>query len=234
MVPVAGRSSRLKELTGGGPKALLEIEGRPLLGWLLESLSSFASDICLVVDRSDSSIQQAFGARWHRQRLHYAVQPVPRGVGDAILRSSEFVTGPFITVMGDVFFDQPLDGYVEAWRRSGAEGAVLTEPIHSPPPDRIGLVRVEEGFVVRIEKDEFAGQAADRVCGMAILPEAAFEVGGCLEPRSGPELELEDIVDRLMREGRCRFVALPYAGWRRNVNSSEDLEAVRLRVNQDQ
>jgi NDP-sugar pyrophosphorylase family protein len=204
----------------------------PLLDWLLERLSTCASDICLVVDRPDGPVENAFGPRWHQIRLHYAVQTVPRGVGDAILHAAEFVTGPFITVMGDVFFDQPLDGYLETWRRSGAEGAVLTEPILSPPRDPIGLVRVEEGSVVAIHKDEFTGQTADRVCGMAILPATSFETGGNLEPRSGREVELEDIIRRLVRERHCRFIPLPYAGWRRNVNSPEDLKAVRRRVRQ--
>lgn len=212
---------------------MLEIEGRPLLGWLLERLSSCASEICIVVDRAGGPVQREFGPRWSDARLHYVVQPAPRGVGDAILRAVELVRSPFIVAMGDVFFDQPLNGYVEAWRRSGAEGAVLTEPILAAPGDPIGLVRVEEGSIVTIEKAPFTGQIADRVCGMAILPDAAFEAGASLRRCSGHELELEDLIDRLMRARQCRFIPLRYAGWRRNVNTPEDLEAVRRRIGKE-
>jgi dTDP-glucose pyrophosphorylase len=184
------------------------------------------SDACLVVDRLDGPIAQRFGrARWGI-RLHYVLQSPPLGVGDAVLRARDHVTEPFVVVMGDVFYSDSLEHYVEAWRSSGAEGAVLTEKAVDEVHDPVGIVHLEGPYVRSIEKTH-ADPPALRVCGMAVLPEAAFDAAVDLPEGSGKELELEEIISWLIRERDARFLALPYSGWRRNINTAVDLALVR-------
>ena len=226
VVPVAGRATRLSSLTRGEPKALLEVEGQPLLDRVLESLADAVSDACLVVDRLDGPIARRFGrARWGI-RLHYALQSAPLGVGEAVLRARDHVTEPFVVVMGDVYYSDSLGRYVEAWRSSGAEGAVLTEKVADEAPDPVGIVHLEGPFVRSLEKTR-ADPLALRVCGMAVLPEAAFDSAVDLPEGPGKELELEEIISWLIRERDARFLALPYRGWRRNINTPGDMALVR-------
>lgn len=232
VVPVAGRATRLSSRTSGQPKALFKVESRPLLDRVLESLADAVSDACLVVDRLDGPIARTFGrVRWGI-RLHYALQPAPLGVGDAVLRARDHATGPFVVVMGDVYYSESLGPYVEAWRSSAAEGAVLTEKIREEAPDPVGIVQLEGPFVSFIEKTH-ADPSALRLCGMAVLPEAAFDAVDDLSVRPGKELELEEIISWLIRERNARFLALSYGGWRRNINTPEDMDLVRRRLAKD-
>lgn len=229
VIPVAGRASRLAHVARGRPKALLEVGDRSILDWLLCRLAAAVTDVCLVVDDLESKIPRTMGRERHGVQLHYALQPAPLGVGDAVLRAASHVTGPFVVVMGDVFYDRPLDSYVRAWRRSGADGAVLVEALCERPAHPVGLAEVQGGFVSAIEKAAFTGQARYGVCGMAILPEVVFEAAGTLRPAPRGEVELEDIIGWLIREREARFLALPYHGWRRNINTPVDLALVRAK-----
>ena len=230
VIPAAGRATRLADSAEQRRKALLEVGGRPILDWLLDCLRDAVSDACLVVDRLDGSISRTFGTKRHGIRLHYALQPEPLGVGEAVFRAAGLFGGPFAVVMGDVYYDQPLHGYIDAWRRSGADGAVLTEPLRSRPTDPIGLVRVTDGFVDSVAKGTGATEADQQLCGMAILPESAFAAADVLRGSTSSEIELESIVAWLIEERGARFVSIPYGGWRRNINMVEDLEFVRAKV----
>ncbi len=230
VIPAAGKATRLADSAGQRRKALLEVGGRPILDWLLDRLRDAVSDACLVVDGLDGSIRRTFGTKRHGIRLHYALQPEPLGVGEAVLRTSGLFGGPFAVVMGDVYYDQPLHCYIDAWRRSGADGAVLTEPLRATPTDPVGLVRVVGGFVESIAKATSATGAGHQLCGMAILPESAFSAAEGLRGSRSSEIELESIVTWLIEERGARFVSIPYRGWRRNINTLEDLVLVRSKV----
>ena len=221
VIPVAGRSSRLRDLTEGKPKALLRIEGRSILLRLLEQLPPAITDVCLIVPEDSEAIRSEVGREQHGIRVHYAVQPRPTGVADAISQAREHVQGSFLVVMGDVFYGEALTPYLAAWKESGADGAVLVEPT-SEDQDRIGLVRVEAGEVVGIEKAHFDGQTALRVCGMAVLPYRAIELPGEVLLGDTGESELEGVITRLIQEG-AKFTAVAFKGWRRNINTPDDV-----------
>ena len=68
-----------------------------------------------------------------------------------------------------------------------------------------------------------------RVCGLTILPSEAFEASGCIRPGEGGALEVEDGVAWLMSNRNAEFLAIPYSGWRRNINTASDLQVVRAR-----
>ena len=227
VIPAAGRASRLHSVTGGGPKALLEVGGRTLLDWLLLRLAGPVTDVCLVVDDLGGPIARSVGSERHGIRVHFAVQPSPKGVGDAVLRAADRVDAAFFAVMGDVYYDQALGTYIDAWRRSDAEGAVLIQRFPEPPSQPMGLVELKGDLVVGAKKTVFRGRGLTGVCGAAILPERVFEAASALGPSDAAELELEDIIGWLIRERGARFLALPYRGWRRNINTADDLRQVR-------
>jgi dTDP-glucose pyrophosphorylase len=207
----------------------VNLAGRPIVDWLFQRLGSAVTDVCVVVDDLHGPIRRTVGDRRRGVRIHYALQPDPLGVGDAVLRARGQVHGTFLVVMGDVYYDEPLGPYIDSWRRSGAEGAVLVEPPGEPSADPVGLVWSSGHRVVRIAKEPFTRQVAWRVAGMFAFPEEAFEVMGELSPAAGGELEIEDVVG-CMIEFSFEFVRLPYRGWRRNINRPRDLSVVERRV----
>ena len=93
----------------------------------------------------------------------------------------------------------------------------------------MGLVRLEDRAVAEIFKAPWAGETDWRVCGAYLLPPTYFDAVAGTTPAASGEIEVEDVVTRLMSEG-ASFRAVPYAGWRRNINTPRDLAAVEARI----
>lgn len=229
VIPVAGRGTRLDPLTQERPKALVQIGGCHLITRLIEQLAGVVTDVCLVVGESGRAIRAVLGTRRAGLNLSYVLQPEPLGVADAVARGREYVTGPFAVVMGDTYYSEPLGPYIEDWRVSGAEGAVLVEPITGASAESVGLVRVKDQRVTWIAKTALSAQAQYRVCGLMAFPETAFEAFAKVGRGSEGERELEDVVLWLIEHG-AEFRALRYGGWRRNINTLADLHEVKRRI----
>ncbi len=221
VIPVAGEASRLRGMTKGRPKSLLKVHGRSILDRLIERLPPGVSDICLIVSTEGEAIRSEVGDELHGRAVHYAIQPEPVGVADAIGRARDQVRGPFLVVMGDVFYGEPLAPYLGVWERSGADGAVLVEPL-SPADGTMGLVWLEEGRVVGIRKGRYDDRADARVCGMCVLPHAAIELCGRVARAETGESELEDVIAMMLESG-AQFAAVPFHGWRRNINTQDEV-----------
>ena len=187
------------------------------------------SDVCLVVDDPNSQIRDLLGNVSNEMGLHYVVQPEPLGVAHAVRLARSLVDGDFAVLMGDSYYETSLAPYIQQWTKPRLAGAVLVEPAVGPAGESMGLVRVRGKRVVEIFKAPFKGQAEWRVCGLTVLPQSAFDVPlGASAPGSG-EYEIEDWIMLLIRQG-LEFLAIGYAGWRRNINTPADLRAVKQRL----
>lgn len=232
VIPAAGRGSRMGSAASDRPKALLEVGGRPLLAWLVDALGPAITDVCVVVGDAPGAgrrFRETLAPHATRTRLHFAVQPEPRGVGDAILRAGGVVEGAFVVAMGDGYYASPLGPCLEAWKRSGCEGAVLVERRLHGGAEPVGWVEPDGDIVRRIHKSAGPSPGDLRLAGMAVLPEAALSLEVPAPSPATGEIELEQLVTRLVDEG-MRFRVLHYPGWRRNVNHPKDVDRIRRRL----
>jgi len=233
VIPAAGRGTRLRALTAGRPKALLEVSGKPLVRYLLDRLHEPFTDVCLVSNPVDlESFQRLLGRRYLDLRLHYAVQNQPAGVADAVSQAAGVVRGPFVALMGDGYFDGDLSDFPLQWQKQEAHGAVLIEPVDAAGGQPMGLVTLVGNRIGRIFKAPWDGEAEWRVCGAFLFPDSFFAVAAEMPRAESGEYELEDVVSRLIAAG-ATFNAIRYEGWRRNVNTPEDLAAIEERIATD-
>ncbi len=216
-------------LTRGRPKALLEVGGRLLIEHLLDRLGAPFTDVCIVAAPDGIELLRRLGDRHGELSLHYVVQPEAAGVADAVGRASGLVRGLFLVLMGDCYYDNDVSDFERRWRVGDEQGAVLVEPAAHSGGQPMGLVRVRDRRVTEIFKAPWAGETEWRVCGAYLFPESFFPALAATPAAASGEYELEDVVTRLMESG-ITFGAIPYHGWRRNINTADDLAAVELRL----
>jgi bifunctional UDP-N-acetylglucosamine pyrophosphorylase/glucosamine-1-phosphate N-acetyltransferase len=107
LVAAAGRGSRAGLLY---PKTLFPIKGQPILIHILNLLSPY--DRCpavIVSPEGKTPIQSELDVRNHKPEL--IVQPVPKGMGDAVLCLEHSLAPPaehVLLVWGDIPFIQPM------------------------------------------------------------------------------------------------------------------------------
>ena len=127
IIPAAGKGSRLGEVAGDLPKAMVPLGGRPMLDIVLDNVSFIdEKDIYVVVGYAKEKILEHLG-----ERYHYAVQAEQLGTGHAVMMCAD----AFRDFDGDVlvtFGDMPLFRYEEMeamcrqHKKSGAACTLMT------------------------------------------------------------------------------------------------------------
>lgn len=159
---------------------------------------------------------QQFYRTLRKLRLRFAVQPVPRGFGDAVLQAEPFMEAePFILHAADALLLEPTRGTLPGrmarlLAKERLDAVLLVRPV--PNPTRYGVV---EGTAA----GRFEGSRRLRVSGMEEKPERPkthwaataiyafspelFDALRTVERRDHPrELEVTDAIRELLDRGR--------------------------------
>ncbi len=202
LILAAGRSTRMRSDL---PKALHPIAGRPMLSFALEAAEALRpAHLYVVVGPAHDALREAFP-----RRARFAVQPEPRGTGDAVLCCQSALEG----FRGDVlilYADTPLlrgetlQRMVELKSQRGADLVLLSAPV-----DVRGIVlRDREGRVTRVVEATDASPAElaieERNTGVYLVDaERLWKTLAQVDDQNEQgEIYLTDIVELMVREGR--------------------------------
>ena len=165
----AGEGRRLRPLTETYAKAVLPINGRPVIVSVLrELLLADAQPITIVVGHRGDQVRrllEGFDAD-----LRFAVQPEPLGSADAILRAG--AEPHFLVLAADTLF---TSGDVARFAAGveGFDGALAVRRDPPPDPKHRRAVRIDDGLVTRVLDDDPAnplGSAPLWVVGERVAP----------------------------------------------------------------
>ena len=144
VVIAAGLGTRLQPLTERYAKAVLPIDGVPVLSLLLRELASAGCPhVTIVVGHLGEQVERLAGdGSGFGLDISYARQDSPDGSAHAVVAAGQ--TAPYLVLGADTRFAAgDIDRFASAFTGSGASGALAVEP--GP-----GTVRVREGLVERI------------------------------------------------------------------------------------
>lgn len=139
MVLAAGLGTRLRPLTNDRPKALVEIDGVPLLEIVLRRLEEAGCDEITVNGHHFAEQLADYLIRRQKRcqtRLHFSWErEEPLETGGGLWQARDFFTGPepFLVHNVDVLSDLPLADLMAAHR---AGGAVATLAVQARPSRR--------------------------------------------------------------------------------------------------
>ena len=204
VIPAAGLGRRMSPLTGGAPKEMLPLAGRPIIHHVVqEAIDAGIVEICIVIHKSKQEIRRYFEsdnpearqaerpAEKLRSRCNivFAYQEEPRGVGDAILRAKTFVGDErFALLIPDQLFIGRAGAILQLAGKKLPPNAVVSSLIRIPPseleyfPGARKFIcepyAAESGVmaVTGIEPVEYASStSALRGFGRTIYPPEVFE-----------------------------------------------------------
>jgi D-glycero-D-manno-heptose 1,7-bisphosphate phosphatase len=178
-----GLGSRLGALTGGLPKPMIPIGGRPYLERVLESFADRGlRDFVLLTGYRHEVIERHFGdgARFG-MRITYSRELQPLGTGGALREARHHMTDRFILTYGDVLRRFDYDRFVDEHRENCL--AVYRRVT-------IGNADVAGGRIVRFDKRERELPYID--AGFSVVQTATL--------------------DLLPPEGPCSFEEIVYSG----------------------
>lgn len=236
----AGEGTRLRPLTDDRPKPLVELDGRPLLAYVLDRLVELdPGEIVVVVGYRGEQIEARFGDAYRGVPLTYARQDERRGMAHALLCAREHLDDDFAVMDGDCVIGASLAPVLERHRRPGVDGTTLVYRASAGEVAAKALCDVtDEGRATDVTDDSRVGDGG-RLLGIEKVPddpEPGFVAGGLhtfppaifeacerIDVSERGELELADAMQVLVEDGRAIHV-VECPGWHVNVNAPADLE----------
>ncbi len=214
IVLAAGRGERMRPLTDETPKPLLEVGGKPLIGWHLERLAAAGiRDVVVNVAWLAGRIEAALGdGSSFGVRIVYSREPPGAlDTGGGILRALPLLgPTPFWVVNGDVWTDYSF----EALPRE-PEGLAHLVLVDNPAQHPSGDFALESGRV------QLQGEWTLTYAGVAAVRPALFDGA-----RPG-RFPLAPLYRRAAAAGR--LTGEHYGGEWEDVGTPERLEALRAR-----
>ena len=138
MILAAGRGERMRPLTDGTPKPLLEVGGKPLIAWVIEGLVRAGyRELVINVSHLGSRIESALGdgRRWDA-RIRYSHEAEALETAGGLAKALPLLGAePFVVVNGDIHTDFDFST-LHAPRNGALAHLVLVDnPTHHPRGD---------------------------------------------------------------------------------------------------
>lgn len=193
IIMAGGEGRRLRPVTHGLPKPLVEIEGRPVLDYTVENLRRQGfSDIVMTLRYKPADIIDRYrGGDDFGVSIKYTVEDKELGTAGGVkLAARRFPGENVLVVSGDGVWDMDLDAMLRVHRFSGA-AATLALYEH-PAPENYGVCELTPegritGFTEKPKREEAKGNLVN--AGIYILsPEAMEEIPEDTEYDFGKEL----------------------------------------------
>jgi NDP-sugar pyrophosphorylase family protein len=215
IILAGGKAERLGDAAAGGPKALVEVGGRPLAAYQVEQLSTAGVDRVLVSCAAGQEELFAAALGGHGPEVVTVPEPEPlgRGGGIRLAATKRQEQGDVFTLNGDELVDADLRELLALHRSRGAAATITVVPLRLP----FGVVELEDDLVTGFREAPRLEHWVS--CGVYVLGEEAIER---LPERGDHETTT---FPALAAEGRLR--AHRHEGVWLTVNTPKDLRVAK-------
>ena len=231
VVLAAGKGTRLRPLTEDIPKAMVEVDGRPILTHCLDQLANLGADeFVIVVGYLKEEIISHYGDEFEGIPITYTHQREQNGLAHALLTAEDHVDDDFMLMLGDNIFRANLEDVVRRQREDRADAAFLVEEVPYEEADRYGVCKTNEfGEVMEVVEKPEDPPSNLVMTGFYTFTPAIFHACHLVQPSNRGEYEISEAIDLLIRSGRV-IDAIRMEGWRIDVGYPEDRDEAERRI----
>ena len=222
IILAAGQGTRLRPLTNDIPKTLVDLNGQPILWWILNSLPKKISEIILVTGYHGNVIEKTFGREFNGRPIKYIHQTELNGTAGALWQAKISIGAePFLVLHGDnIYAKDDLEKLVELPLALGIFKEIR-------PSVRIVFETNSEGFLAgsHLPTSDELSAPIDVCAGSYVLDQRIFE----LEPTAiaSSEIGLPQTVLKLAN--RVPIKLFEHKAWH-EINTLNDLELARSSI----
>jgi len=221
VILAAGKGVRMLPLTEETPKALIEINGKPFLYYVLKNLQRAGySDFGIVVGYKKERIKSFLVEYGFKAEL--MEQKEQKGTGHAVLQAKDFVANEdFIVIGGDNLWG------IEDLKAIGKEDEYnYISGMEVEAPEKYGVLIEEDGFLREIKEKpkEFHGFLINT--GKYKFKPEIFDVLEHIQPSPRGEIELTCAIDKLANKNKVKIIKIK-SFWK-DLGSIKDIEPLSI------
>lgn len=171
IILAAGESSRFWPLNYQN-KALFKIMGKPLIWHTVESLKKAGIREIIIIQGPQKEIEKNLENYKLGDKVKYLIQEKPEGMGDALMKARQLISGPFLVVGGHKV---DVGDYIPEITKKREEVVLLG--VKTSQPWHYGILKIEGDKVKDlIEKPEKGLEPSNLKLGaIYLLPPSFFE-----------------------------------------------------------
>ncbi len=148
IILLAGLGTRLRPHTYSKPKPLVQVAGKPVLGHILDSLTTLnLEETVFVVGYLGDQIEKYVTEQYPNMRARYVEQNEMKGQAHAIGLAKEYIDQPVLIIFGDTIWETDFTRLHQVKN----DGLIYVKEVSDPR--RFGVALVKDGFVTKfVEK----------------------------------------------------------------------------------
>ncbi len=228
VVMAAGKGVRLRPYTDDRPKVMIDVNGKPLIYYLLRNMKAAGIDEAnLIVGYMKEVIEDYFGESFQGMRLNYFVQEKQLGTAHAISLVQGYVAKNFLVLNGDVVVESSLiSGMMKMDEFDPYDGIIVAREVVDPW--RYGCLKVENDELKGIvEKPPMGSQPSNLInAGIYRFNQKIFPAILMTDPSVRNEFEIVDSIMNMVKYGG-RVGVRKYEGSVVDVGNEDDLEKAK-------
>ncbi len=230
IILAGGTGSRLYPLTKVTNKHLLPVGDKPMIYYPIEKLTEAGISEILIVTGTEhmGDVVNLLGSgRDFGCRFTYKVQDEAGGIAQALGLAENFVGNDSMAViLGDNIFESDLKKAANEFNGSGAQ--IMIKQV--PDPDRFGVVELDGDKIVGIEEKPDQPKSEYAVTGIYMYDSNVFEFIKTLKPSGRGELEITDVNNHYIRQGKMKYSILE--GWWTDAGTPESYKTANDLIHQ--
>lgn len=212
IILAAGRGTRLYPMTRPVCKPLLPVYDKPLIYYPLSVLmqAGIREVLVIVPPGEENTFASLLGdGSQLGMSIRYTVQPVARGIADALLIGREFLDGDDVClVLGDnIFWAPDLAKTLQGAAENNHGATVFGCYVDDPRP--FGVVEFDQnGRAISIEEKPRNPKSNYIVPGLYFYDNEALDIASHLAPSARGELEITDVNLEFLRRNQLQVIPL--------------------------
>ncbi len=214
IILAGGSGTRLYPLTKTTSKQLLPVYDKPMIYYPLSTLMLFGiRDILIISTPQDTpNIERLFGnGEKLGMKFSYAIQNEPKGIAQAFTIGADFIENDDVClILGDNIFymgDQFHFFKQEVEKNKGQRATIFA--YHVSDPERFGVVEFDKDYnAISIEEKPKNPKSNYASVGLYFYPSDVAEKARSLAPSARGELEITDLNNLYLKEGRLSVVPM--------------------------
>ena len=212
IILAAGRGTRLYPMTRPVCKPLLPVYDKPLIYYPMSVLMEAGiSEVMIIVPPGEEPTFAALLGDGSQlgMRIEYAVQPVARGIADALLIGADFLNGDDVCLaLGDnIFYSPSLPAALKQAAASNRGATVFGYYVDDPRP--FGVVEFDgQGRAISIEEKPQNPKSNYIIPGLYFYNSDVIGIARGLTPSARGELEITDVNLAYLRRDELSVIPL--------------------------